>query len=57
VALFWTVLCGLGALRFIFGSHLRAVDALFESVSSLTTTGATVIEGLERIPPSLHLYR
>jgi trk system potassium uptake protein TrkH len=57
VALFWTVLGALGSLPFILGPHFRFVDALFESVSGFTTTGATIIGDLERIPPSLHLYR
>jgi trk system potassium uptake protein TrkH len=57
VALFWTVLGALGCLPFMFGPHLSLVDALFESVSGFTTTGATVMTGLDRLPLSVHLYR
>ena len=32
-------------------------DAIFESVSGLTTTGATVLTGLDSLPPSLLYYR
>ena len=46
------------ALPFILGSwHLGFVDALFESVSGLTTTGSTVVIGLDDSPPSLLLWR
>jgi trk system potassium uptake protein len=33
------------------------VDAWFESVSGLTTTGATVIVGLDALPPGILLWR
>ncbi|SFA88648.1 trk system potassium uptake protein TrkH [Poseidonocella pacifica] len=33
------------------------LNAYFEMVSSLTTTGATLFEGAERLPPVLHLWR
>ena len=52
VVLFWTVLGLSGALPFILSSepHLSVTDAVFESVSGLTTTGATVIVGLDDLP-------
>ncbi len=37
--------------------HLSVTDALFESVSGLTTTGATVITGLDHAPAALLLWR
>lgn len=57
VALFWVALSLLGSLPFIFGLHLDTADAIFESVSGFTTTGATVITNLEALPRSLLYYR
>lgn len=36
---------------------LSFTDAYFETVSGLTTTGATVLDGLDAMPPSLNLWR
>lgn len=58
-ALFWSVLGLFGSLPFLF-SHaidLSFTDSLFESLSGLTTTGATVISGLDALPKSLLYYR
>jgi len=59
VVLFWTVLCIFGALPFIISPHPQVTftDAIFESVSGLTTTGATVLRGLEQLPYSILYYR
>ncbi|MEO0443067.1 MAG: potassium transporter TrkG, partial [Pseudomonadota bacterium] len=48
-ALFWAVLGLAGSLPFIIASstQLSIVDAVFESISGLTTTGATVVIGLD----------
>ena len=58
-ALFWFVLGLFGALPLYFslGLNLSATDAVFESLSGLTTTGATVLSGLEYLPPSILYYR
>ena len=57
--LFWTVLAIFGSFPLYFGDNLNIsyVDALFESISGLTTTGATVITGLDDLPRSLLFYR
>ncbi len=57
--LFWTVLGLFGALPFALhaGVDLDATDAIFESISGLTTTGATVITGIDDLPRSLLFYR
>jgi trk system potassium uptake protein TrkH len=47
----------LGAIPLMLGTHLSFVDALFEAVSGFTTTGATVIVGLDGLPPSVLYYR
>ncbi len=57
VALFWILLSLLGLFPFLFGLHMPFIDSLFESVSGLTTTGATVISGLDQMPRSILLYR
>jgi len=58
-ALFWTVLGLFGALPFALTEslHIGVTDAIFESMSGLTTTGATVLTGLDDLPPSILLYR
>ena len=54
VTLFWVLLGVVGALPFILGLHLGVTDAVFESVSGFTTTGATVIVGLDQLPHGHH---
>ena len=58
-ALFWIVLSVFGAAPLMLVPHLEMslADAVFESVSGLTTTGATVITGLDSLPRSILLYR
>lgn len=58
-ALFWLVLALFGALPFIFfeATELSLVDAFFEALSGLTTTGATVLVELDKLPRSLLYYR
>ncbi|MYM63752.1 TrkH family potassium uptake protein [Pseudomaricurvus sp. HS19] len=58
-ALFWSVLGLFGSLPFMFspGLELSFTNAAFESISGLTTTGATVITGLDALPRSLLYYR
>ncbi|MEM9254475.1 MAG: TrkH family potassium uptake protein [Pseudomonadota bacterium] len=58
-SLFWTVLGLFGALPFALepSMNLRTIDAIFESISGLTTTGATVIVGLDELPRSILFYR
>ncbi len=57
VALFWTMLSLLGAWPLMLSAHLAPVDALFESTSGVTTTGATVMSGLDALPKALLIYR
>jgi trk system potassium uptake protein TrkH len=58
-AMFWTVLGLFGSLPFFLTESLNmtATDSIFESISGLTTTGATVLTGLDALPPSILLYR
>ncbi|MCO5786931.1 potassium transporter [Pseudomonas sp. G11-1] len=57
--LFWLVLGLFGAvpLYLLELPDLTVADAVFESFSGLTTTGATVITGLDTLPRSLLFYR
>ncbi len=59
VVLIWAVVGLFGAIPFVFSPTLSAsvVDAVFESISGLTTTGATVFVGLDTMPRSILYYR
>ncbi|RDV24764.1 potassium transporter [Alteromonas aestuariivivens] len=59
VVLFWTVLASFGAIPFVLLEQpsMTITDAFFEAFSGLTTTGATVIEGIEFLPHSIQFYR
>ena len=59
VVMFWVVLSAFGSIPLMLSTepHLPLVDAVFESVSGLTTTGATVITGLDYLPRSILFYR
>ena len=59
VAAFWTVLGTFGAAPLYFSDVLSMsfTDAVFESMSGLTTTGATVLTGLDDLPASILYYR
>src|SRR5699024_12523678 len=58
-ALFWSVLGLFGSLPFMLASEsaLTLSDAVFESFAGLTTTGATVITGIEYLTESITYYR
>ncbi len=59
VVLFWFVFGLVGSLPLYLSNSLDATftDALFESISALTTTGATVFTGLDDLPRSILYYR
>ncbi len=59
VVLFWTVLSLAGAVPLMVSElpNLTVFQAIFESMSALTTTGATVIVGLDYLPKSILFYR
>lgn len=56
IVLFWVVLCFAGSIPFYL-SGMNAIDSIFESMSGITTTGATVISNLDTLPESLLFYR
>ncbi|WP_245307815.1 TrkH family potassium uptake protein [Hoeflea sp. IMCC20628] len=54
----WVMLVTFGALPFLWSGIVPSyTDAFFESMSGLTTTGATVITGLDTTPPGLLFWR
>ncbi|WOI30247.1 MULTISPECIES: TrkH family potassium uptake protein [Sulfitobacter] len=54
----WLMLPLFGALPFVLGATDASVtDAIFEAMSGLTTTGATVLTGLEELPKGLLIWR
>ena len=59
VTLFWTVLGTAGALPLYISPQpaIGLTDAVFEAVSGLTTTGATILVGLDALPRSILYYR
>ena len=59
VSAFWLGLGLAGSVPFLMMEQLEmsVSDAVFESISGLTTTGATVISGLDDLPKSILFYR
>jgi trk system potassium uptake protein len=59
VVLFWVVLSLVGAVPLILANEAwhSFTDAMFESVSGITTTGATTVTGLDDLPKALLYYR
>ena len=59
VSLFWVILALFGSVPFLMlpESNLTITDAIFESTSGLTTTGATVMNNLDSLPKGLLFYR
>ena len=57
LALVWTLLPIYAALPLVLELQLSFTDAYFEAVSGLTTTGATVLTGLDDMPLSINLWR
>jgi trk system potassium uptake protein TrkH len=58
VTLTWLLLPAFGALPMLLQiPGLSFTDAYFEAMSGLTTTGATVLTGLEKLPVSINVWR
>lgn len=54
----WIVSCVFGMLPYVlWGGEFTLVNAFFESVSGYTTTGATILQDVEALPPGLLLWR
>ena len=58
VATMWTAMPAFAAIPLLmFMPDLSFTDAYFETMSGLTTTGATVLVGLDNLPPAINVWR
>ena len=58
VGLIWIAVCFFGSIPLYFSNAFPSfADAMFESVSGFTTTGASVLEEVETLPRSVNLWR
>ncbi len=57
VAMMWAAMSLFGSVPFMLSLGMSFPDALFESASGYTTTGATVLVGLDTMSPSILFYR
>lgn len=54
----WLAVCLFGSFPFVFSPHFTSfTDAIFESVSGFTTTGATIMADVEVLPPAIQFWR
>lgn len=54
----WIVMPAFGAIPFVLSTlHINYTDAYFETVSGMTTTGSTVLSGLDHYPASILIWR
>jgi len=58
VTLAWVLMAAIATvpLMMVF-DELTFTDAFFETLSGLTTTGATVLTGIEKLPPAINIWR
>lgn len=58
VALCWIIISVMGSLPFLLsGSVSNPIDAIFESVSGFTTTGASILNDVEALPKGILFWR
>ncbi|MEK1905210.1 MAG: potassium transporter TrkG, partial [Pseudomonas sp.] len=53
----WVVVCAFAALPLVLITHISYTDAVFETMSGITTTGATVLTGLDHMSPGILIWR
>ncbi len=56
-SLVWIIASVFAALPFVFINHISFTDAYFETMSGITTTGSTVLSGLDDMAPGILLWR
>ncbi len=56
-SLVWSIASVFAALPFVLINHISFTDAYFETMSGITTTGSTVLSGLDNMAPSILLWR
>jgi trk system potassium uptake protein len=57
IVLVWIGGALFASIPILFGLGLSFTDAYFESMSALTATGATLLAGLDHLPPSINVWR
>lgn len=58
VVISWVLTCIIGAVPYIlFGGEFNLADAIFESISGFTTTGASILSNVEGLPVGLMFWR
>lgn len=58
VTLGWIILAATGSLPFLIGGYIDTIPAaLFETISGYTTTGASILNDIEALPPGIMLWR
>lgn len=53
----WVIAGFLGSIPIILVTKVSFTDGMFEAISALTTTGATILSGLDYLPRTFLLYR
>ncbi|MBB2494964.1 TrkH family potassium uptake protein [Aquipseudomonas ullengensis] len=53
----WLVVCAFAALPLVLITHISYTDAVFETMSGITTTGSTVLTGLDQMSPGILIWR
>jgi trk system potassium uptake protein TrkH len=53
----WVTVCIFAALPMVLIHHISYTDAFFETMSGITTTGSTVLAGLDKASPGLLIWR
>lgn len=53
----WVVVCIFAALPMVLIQHISYSDAFFETMSGITTTGSTILTGLDTASPGLLIWR
>ncbi len=53
----WVVVCTFAALPMVIIQHISYTDSFFETMSGITTTGSTVLVGLDSASPGLLIWR
>ncbi|MBQ1557846.1 MAG: TrkH family potassium uptake protein, partial [Pseudomonas sp.] len=53
----WTLVCAFAALPLMLIAHISYTDAVFETMSGITTTGSTVLTGLDSMSPGILIWR
>jgi trk system potassium uptake protein TrkH len=53
----WVVVCCFAALPMVIIAHISYTDSFFETMSGITTTGSTILVGLDTMSPGILIWR